>query len=363
MLEIDGAHGEGGGQLIRNAVALAAVTGTPIRVVNARASRDPPGLAAQHLAAVRAVATLCGARCEGLALHATSFAFAPRALRGGAFACDVGTAGSITLVLQALLPVMLAAPAPVRFTIAGGTDVRAAPPLDYLRRVLLAILHRCGARVECAVRRRGYYPRGGGEVEVAVAPGRLQPILLEAPGSVIRVGGLAHVAGLPAHVAERMRGAAGAALGRYHPRIDAAVLSPAEAEGTGGAVVVWARTENGVLGAGRVAERGVRAEALGAAAGGELAADLAAGAGVDVHAADQLVVYLALAGGGSLTTRWITRHTETAMWLAARLLPVGFDVTRSGSLARIAVAPAREPGSPQSEPAGRGILPDGPYPR
>jgi RNA 3'-phosphate cyclase len=339
MLEIDGSYGEGGGQLVRNAVALSAITGTPIRVANVRANREKAGLAPQHLAGVRAVAMLCDAVCDGLELRATAFTFAPRALRGGTFRCDVGTAGSITLVLQALLPAMLCAPAPVRVAVVGGTDVRAAPPLDYFRRVLLALLQRMGVEAECTVRRRGYFPRGGGEVEIAAAPARPRPIALEAPGRLLHVGGLAHAANLPAHVAERMRSAAAAPLAAHRAQIDAAVLGADEAVGQGGAVVVWARTEHAVLGAGRVAERGVRAEALGAAAGDELAADLAAGAALDVHAADQLLVYLALAGAGGYTTRAVSRHAETAMWLIEQFLPVSFAVSRAGPLARVTVAP------------------------
>jgi RNA 3'-terminal phosphate cyclase (ATP) len=338
MLEIDGSHGEGGGQLVRTAVALAAISGTPIRVANVRANREKAGLAAQHLAGVRAVAMLCDAACEGLELRAASFTFAPRGLRGGTFRCDVGTAGSITLVLQALLPVMLCSPSAVRVAVVGGTDVRAAPPLDYFRRVLLALLQRMDIGVECVVHRRGYYPRGGGEVEIAVAPGRPRALAVEAPGRVQHIGGLAHVAGLPAHVADRMRRSAVERLAPHRAQIDATVLQPEEAIGQGGAVVVWARTEHAVLGAGRVAERGVRAEALGDAAGEELAADLAAGAALDVHAVDQLLVYLALAGGGSFTARTVSRHAETAMWLIAQFLPVSFEVSRAGALAQVVVS-------------------------
>mgnify|MGYP006177081827 CR=1 FL=1 len=144
MIDIDGSYGEGGGQLVRTAAALAAITGTPLRLSNARARRGRPGLAPQHLAAVRAVARLCDARCEGLALRATSFTLEPRALpAGGELRVDVGTAGSVTLVLQALLPILLHARAASRVIVTGGTDVRQAPPWDYFERVLLPMLHRC----------------------------------------------------------------------------------------------------------------------------------------------------------------------------------------------------------------------------
>jgi RNA 3'-phosphate cyclase len=336
MLAIDASHGEGGGQLVRTAVALAAITGNAIRLDNVRAGRDKPGLAPQHLAAVRAVASLCDATCDGLALGARAFEFAPRRLASGEFDVDVGTAGSITLVLQALLPALACAPGPSRVRVTGGTDVRAAPPLDYFRHVLLPLLGCMGIRARCHSLLRGYYPRGGGQVEISVEPATLKPLDLDAPGQLIGIEGLAHVANLPLSIAERMRGPAVASLvyAGKPAAIDAVVLARDEAIGTGGAVVCWARTQHAVLGAGRVAERGVRAEALGEAAGSELAADLAANAGVDVHAADQILIYLALAGG-HFSTRQLSSHALTAMWLIEQFMPVRFDVASGPGLARV----------------------------
>lgn len=341
MLELDGSYGEGGGQLVRSAVALAAIGGREIAIRNVRANRDKPGLAPQHLAAVRAVAAVSGANVEGAQLRSQSIRFSPRALAGGSFRFDVGTAGSITLVLQALLPVMIASGRVGEAVVSGGTDVRMAPPLDYFREVLLAALRRMGADVRLEVRRRGYYPRGGGEVSISVTPSSLRPVALDAPGELRAVSGLAHVANLPAHIAERMRAAALAQLAavpRATPNIAVEALGRDRAIGQGGAIVAWARTEHAVLGSGRVAERGVRAEALGEAVGRELAADLSAGAGTDAHAADQLLVYCALAGGGALTTRSVSLHAQTSMWLIEQFLPVRFSVTQAGSLSRIALA-------------------------
>jgi RNA 3'-phosphate cyclase len=342
-LHVDGAHGEGGGQLVRTAVALAAITGTALHLANVRAARHPAGLAPQHLAAVPAVAALCGARCEGLELRSTAFDFVPGPLGGGEFAFDVGTAGSATLVLQALLPAMIRASRPCRVRVTGGTDVRAAPPLDYFRRVLLPLVKKMGIEAACTVRRRGYYPRGGGEVEVAVAPATPRPLSLTSPGKLLCVEGLAHAANLPAHIPERMREAALTRLGKVHVpvAIEQEVLGSGEALGQGGAIVLWARTEHGVLGAGRVAERGVRAEVLGEAVAGELAAELEAGAALDVHAADQLLVYLALAEPGSVVAvREVSRHAETAMWLIEQFLPTRFSVTDAEGLKRIEMLPA-----------------------
>jgi RNA 3'-phosphate cyclase len=339
VLDIDGAWGEGGGQLVRTAVALAAVTGTPIRVRNARAARHPPGLAPQHLAAVRAVATLCDATTEGIEPRATAFDFIPHALRAGEFRFDVGTAGSVTLLAQALLPVLAHAPGPCRVELAGGTDVRAAPPFDYFRHVLLAHLHAIGVAVGCDLRRRGYYPRGGGDMVLMTAPARPRPHRFGASETKRSIEGCSHTDGLPAHIAQRMADAARARLSpppRIALEVEDAAASP------GGAITLWTRGAGAVLGAGRVAERAVRAETLGDAAGGELASDLDGGVALDLHAADQLLVWLALAHDESeFTTRTVSSHARTAMWLIAQFVPVRFDVEPAAALLRVRVQPRR----------------------
>jgi RNA 3'-terminal phosphate cyclase (ATP) len=343
---IDGSYGEGGGQLLRTAVALSALTGIPVGLHSIRARRDPPGLAPQHLAAVRAVAALCSARCEGLALRSTELTFTPAPLRGGEFDFDIGTAGSVVLLLQALLPVMAATQLRYRLTIAGGTDIRAAPPLDYLREVVLSLLARMGGRISLVAHRRGYYPRGGGIVEATSAPADLRPLQLSAPGRLLAISGLAHVAGLPAQIAERMRTSALAPLAGTPvcATCDTAVLGRDVAIGRGGAVVLWAHQERTVLGAGRVAERGTPAETLGTAVGTELAADLACGATVDRHAADQMLIYCALARGEShFLTRELTPHALTAMWLLDQFLPVRFTVSREPGGSRVTVTSEGRP--------------------
>jgi RNA 3'-terminal phosphate cyclase (ATP) len=192
------------------------------------------------------------------------------------------------------------------------------------------------------VGKRGYYPAGGGEVRVAVEPSVLRPVSLDEPGGVVAIEGRAHVARLPIAIAQRMRDAALGALSGVPgaaPCIESVAISDEMAAGHGGAIVVWARTEQSVLGASAVAERGVRAETLGESVGAELAADLASGAGLDMHAADQLLVYLALAGGGSFTTRTLTTHARTAMWLIESFLPIRFIVREAGALVHVAAVP------------------------
>ncbi len=341
MRIVDGAYGEGGGQLLRVACAAAALTGRAVRITNIRAHRSPPGLAPQHLTALRAVAALCGAQVEGLEVRSREIVFRPGRLRGGAYRFDVGTAGSVTLVLQAVLPAAFACDEPVHFTITGGTDVRAAPPLDYFRYVHLPLLARLGAHAALTLRRRGYYPRGGGEVEVTAQPvRRYRPLHLDERGQIEELAGVAHCASLPAHVAERMQQTALARLANPRAHVATEVLGRTQAIGSGGAIVLWARTAHTILGASAVAERGVRAERLGETAACELLAEIESGASLDLHACDQLLIYLAQAGGPSrFTARTLSSHARTTMWLLEQFFPVCFVTEAEAGRVRVEVQP------------------------
>ena len=321
-IEIDGSHGEGGGQLLRTALALSAIAQRPLRMVNIRARRGNPGLAPQHLTAARAVAALCDAEVDGLALKSQEIMFRPGQVRSGHYDFDVGTAGSIALVLQALLPVALASGQPFSFAIRGGTDVRAAPPIDYLDQVLLPLLAKMGASVRLDIRRRGYYPRGGGDVRAEVHPcAQLRPLVLERQGKLEAVNVYAHVANLPPHVVQRMVHSACEILSTP-VHVVQKVLVQGQAYGAGGGITLAACCENTVLGASALAEKGVPAEQLGEAAARELQTTLASGATLDRHAADQMLIYLALAKGPSrFWAPALSTHAETAMWLIGRFLP------------------------------------------
>ncbi len=339
MLALDGGYGEGGGQLVRTACALSAITGTPFRLHDIRARRDPPGLAPQHLTAVRAVAELCSGNVEGLAPRAHEIVFHPGALHPGDYCFDVGTAGSISLVLQACLPAAFAANGPVTLRVTGGTDVRAAPPLDYLRFVFLPLLRRMGLHAEMKVRHRGYYPRGGGHVEVEVVPGTPQPLVLESAGALQAIEGAVHVANLPLHVVERMQHTAERRLRDYpNVRITPDVLGRDRAFGPGGAIVLWARAANTLLGAGEVAQRGVPAERIAETAVDVLCAEIEAGATLDLHALDQLLSYAALAKGTSvfLARAW-TSHAQTTAWLIEQFLPAHIQASAQGALTRVEI--------------------------
>lgn len=336
--------GEGGGQIFRTSLALAALTGRELRVRNIRAGRPNPGLAPQHLMAAKALADLCRAETEGLAVGSTEVTFRPDDLRSGRYKVDVGTAGSVALVTQAVLLPALHVGGRVHLRIRGGTDVKWAPPADYVAHVFLPLLERRGARAAWRVLRRGYYPRGGGEVEVEVEPlDRLRPLDAEEPSNHPVIRGTAHVAGLPRDIAQRMKRAALKRLVAYPDvHLEDHVYGPEEAEGRGGAVVLWAEIGSTVLGATALAERGVPAQRLGHGAAEALIADLRAGATLDPYAADQLLPYLALAEGpSSFLVREISGHTETMVRLVPQFLDVTVDEERVGDLWRVVVRPTR----------------------
>jgi RNA 3'-phosphate cyclase len=342
MLEIDGAYGEGGGQLLRMAVALSAVRSIPIRIVRIRAGRPTPGLAAQHVAALRAVAALCGGEIEGLEIGSQEVVVRPGSIVAGRHAFDVGTAGSATLVLQASLPVAFAAPGPVTLRIVGGTDVRWSPPVDYFARVFLPLLQSIGGRVTLEVLRRGYYPRGGGVLGATIEPVRVwSPLSLIERGAITRVRGIAHVANLPDQIAKRMKHAAMRRLhGLADIKIEERVYTGEDAVGQGGGVVLWAEATPTILGANSLAERGKSSERAGEEAAAGLRTEIESGASLDIHASDQLVVYLALARAPSeFLVREVSGHLATMAWLIPQFVPCSIRTSAQGSLWRVSVDP------------------------
>src|SRR5215475_1668664 len=204
MLTIDGASGEGGGQILRTALALSTVTGQPFRIERIRAGREKPGLLRQHLAAVNAAAEISAAKVEGAALGSSGLSFVPAAVRNGKFSFAIGTAGSATLVLQTVLPALLTAAGPSTLTLEGGTHNPAAPPFDFLAKSFLPLINRMGPSVNAELEAYGFYPAGGGRFRVTVNPApRFNPIEVMESGKVKRIQARAIVANLAPSIASR----------------------------------------------------------------------------------------------------------------------------------------------------------------
>ena len=307
MLTVDGSCLEGGGQIVRLAVALSALAQTPVTVTRIRENRENPGLAPQHIAAVRAVAGACDAECTGLLPRSREITFTPGGLRRADLRIDPGTAGSIPLILQAWLPVALRAGGSI--TVTGGTEVAWSPTIDYLDRVLAPVLRRAGASIAIEVLERGYYPRGGGRVHVRVEPSRPGPITV--PEEERGCGIVSCSAGLPAHVAERQAAAARDVIESGLGLSCTPVLDRREGgTGVGSSITVW----SGAKGAVALGKRGLPAEKVGRAAARTLVEECRRPGTVDVHLADQLLVYLACYGG-EYSTHTLSMHAKTACWL------------------------------------------------
>lgn len=342
MIEVDGSIGEGGGQVLRTSLALAAVLGRKVRIFNIRAGRAEPGLRAQHLTSAKAVTQICGAASEGLKIGSTEFTFSPGRIRAGSFRFDVGTAGSITLVLQTLMPLLPFAPGPVELEITGGTDVKWSPPVDYVQLVTVPLLEKMNVHAPIFVSRRGHFPKGGGVVRLSATPTLVLKNFLGVAGGVVNVvEGVSHCVQLPVGVAERQATAATRVIEEKdfpHPHIR--IEHSQSGSGPGSGIVLSATTSNGaLLGGDSLGERGRPAEVVGEDAAGKLVDEMSSGAVLDRHMGDMIVPYAALAEGVSdVSLSQITLHTLTNVKVAEFVAGVHFDpLSQVGTPGRLRV--------------------------
>jgi len=335
MIEIDGATGEGGGQILRTSIALSAVTGHEVRIRNIRANRPNPGLAPSHVTSIEAVARICDGEVDNLYVGSKDIVFRPGQLTGGRFELDVGTAGSISLILQSCLIPAALSKARVVMRVTGGTDVKWSPPIDFMRMVHIPILNMFGPSCEVDVEARGFYPEGGGEVVMDVSPvGELAPVDLTARGDVLRVEGVAFAQNLPEHVVTRMKHAALKRLIDFkEAKVDSDLL---KGRSTGAGIVLCGVCENTFLGASALGERGVRAEELGEGCAQDLLETLGSGATVDEHMLDQILPYMALAKGHStVLAEEMTQHAETNMTIVEAFLGKKFETRKMDGLVEV----------------------------
>ncbi|WP_290819063.1 RNA 3'-terminal phosphate cyclase [Halovivax sp.] len=348
MLELDG--GEAGGQFLRTALALAAIDDRPVRLENVRGARSPSGLRHQHLAVVETVAAVCDAEVSGAELGAETVTFEPDVgdgVPGGEYAVDIGTAGSVTLLFDALLPLATRLDGPLAVTATGGTDVAWSPPLDYHRRVKLPLLGRFGLHAALEGDGRGFYPDGGGRATLRLAPSTLEPIRLVDRGAreAVRLYSTESADLADRDVAHRQ---AEGALERLDPDewgldVRERVETSAESPSPGSALVCRLEFAESLAGVDALGERGKPAERVGEEAADAARRLLAGSAAVDRHLADQLLVFLALAGG-RVRIPAVTEHVETSLELLSAF-GIELSVEPPGD--------AGEPAGPSSESAGR----------
>jgi len=339
MLTIDGSEGEGGGQVLRSALALALLTGQPFRIENIRAGRKKPGLMRQHLTAVKAAATIGRAELPELRLRASDLEFRPRDVVPGDYTFSVGSAGSACLVLQAVLPPLLVAGGPSRLILEGGTHTTFAPCYDFLARVYLPLLRRMGAGVRSQLERPGFIPAGGGRFQVDVIPtARPKQLELLQRGRLVSQKAVACVAHIPREVAEREVSAIRKKLSWSEQETEVVELK--DSSGPGNVVMLEIESEGVTEMFTTVGERGVRAETVGKRAAGRAAQYLASEAPVGLHLADQLMIPMAMAGAGRFLTTELTEHARTNMKVIEKFLPVRFEaIERTAKEVLVEVVP------------------------
>ena len=339
MIEIDGSYGEGGGQILRTAVALAAYLGTPCRIRHIRRGRPKPGLRPQHLAGVQALAALCRAEVEGLQINSQEIIFKPREVAGGELRINIGTAGAIGLILQTVMLPAGKAFAPCRLRITGGTDVPWAPTTGYVTGVTLPVLARMGYAGGLAMIKRGYYPRGGGGVSVVLKKADLSPLQLLDRGEIITIKGRSHASEAlrQRQVAERQREGAMAVLQKAGLPLEIEVeYGPTASPGSG--IDLWALAQDTCLGATALGARGKRAEEVGEEGAAALLRQINSGAALDEWMGDQILPFLAVAGGESaISITRITEHLQTNLWVINQFLPLETDIKEEGTRAIVAL--------------------------
>lgn len=331
LIQIDGSAGEGGGQILRTSLALSLVTGKPFRIAGIRAGRAKPGLMRQHLTAVNAAAEIGDAVTDGAEIGSQELVFNPGTVKPGEYRFAVGTAGSATLVLQTVLPALLIGDQPSILNLEGGTHNPLAPPFDFVEKTFLPVLARMGAKVDAELLRPGFFPAGGGQMQICITPcARLAPVEMLERGEFVSRAARVIVAGLSDAIADRqldcMKRSLGWPDGTYF------VERERDQFGPGNVLLAELSTAAHTEVFSAFGQRGLRSEQVVDHLVNDVRDFLTHGAPVGEHLADQILIPLALAGGGSFRTGKLSRHARTNMEVIATFLGTTFEVLEESPL-------------------------------
>ena len=331
LIEIDGSYGEGGGQILRTALALSAISKKPFTIHHIRSKRKNPGLQAQHLEAAEALARITEAQTEGFKFGSQKITFIPQKILPGDYQFEVRTAGSVTLLLQALLLPLCLSQESSRITLVGGTHVPWSPPFHCLSEVLLPTLKSMGVSAEATIEKWGFYPKGGGKIQLKINPvHEFKPIYLFDRGPQKKIRGISTISNLPKHVADRQREQALKRIQR-ELKIDAEItlLDDVPSNGQGSFLFLVAEYEKTLAGFSSLGARGKPADKVADEAVDFLKNYFSSEGCIDPHLSDQLVPFMALAkGNSSFTTTRVTEHLLTNLWVIQHFLDV--TILRAG---------------------------------
>lgn len=330
MLTIDGSMGEGGGQIVRTSMAFSALLGKEITVINIRANRSKKGLRPQHVAAVSAIASICGGKLEGATTGSEELRYFPGESELQDYTIDIGTAGSIPLVLQACMLAALKKPH-LHLKIHGGTNVYYSPSIDYCEYVIFPFLERMGYKITLNDFTRGFHPQGGGMADVSLSPGPLTSIDLSYRGELLNEGGICYIQNLPYKIGERLKAMSGAD-----------VIQSSNGISDGAGLFLYTEYENTVFGVDALGRRGLSSEKVASMGIDAMRQEVSSKGTIDVHAADQLFPYMALAKGTSrFKVRKISNHLHTLMELIPEFVNVQCNTSNDGGCFLVEVEPGK----------------------
>lgn len=341
FVRVDGAQGEGGGQILRTAVVFSAILGTPVRVERIRAGREVPGLKPQHISALRALSRVLGGELEGATEGSLAVTYVPGKKRLRSLVLDTGTAASLTLVLQAVIPAVALTGSRLNIELVGGTDVPWSPTFDYMDRVAREAYGRIGISFNISSDRRGYYPRGGGKVSAQVEPSAgVVPMDLTRGQGASEVALVSRCGSLPRHVAERQLAAAEGALSEAGISVASAELFEESSDSPGSSVLAYHADEHRYLGADGIGARGKPAEDVGRETASRYVAAARSGACLDLNLSDMVLPLLSFASEGSrVTVPTVTSHLRTGLDLAHQFTGCVWSAEEGGAAVIISIRP------------------------
>ncbi len=341
ILEIDGSRGEGGGQMVRTSVAMSTVTGITTHLTRIRESRPTNGLSKQHCAAVNAVAEMAGSTVEGNTIGSKELTFIPGNKHVYDIHMNIGTAGSVSLVLQAMLLAARNHEKKLTVDISGGTNVMWAPPIDSYQHLLFPLMRKMDIKADVKIVDRGFYPQGGGRVIATLEPIKdIKPLDIETLGELKGIKGVCFSQRLPEWVSRDMMTSCVRTLGGADVDFDVQIT---EGDSRGAGIVLVAEYENGMLGSNALTSRGHTADKAGEDAANDLLKEMNSGATMDVHTADQVLPYMAMAKGKSgFSVSRISRHLLSQMDTLESFLDVKLGGERKEDVYRFTVTPGEK---------------------